>query len=368
MDGRIYWLGFSVFPGIGPVKLKKMLSFFGSAKNAWKAPLADLKASGIGPATALQFDDYRKTFSPFAYEEKLYKQDASFLILTDMDYPAQLRASNKPPRVLFTKGKFTFNTPENASAIAVVGTRKVTEYGRQVTELLTAELVAVGCVIISGLAMGVDAIAHRATIASGGRTIAVLGSGVDLCTPKENEALYNSILAHDGVIISETPLGQVPNKGSFPARNRIIAGLSLGVLVTEGAEDSGSLITAKDAFENNRKVFAVPGPITSSVSRGPLALLGQGAKLVMAGKDILEELGMGRDRGDPAERGWRKRVMGDTEEEQRIIAVLSNEQLHFDELVRRTKMTSSQLGSLLSLLEMKRYIKSLDKGIYCISE
>ncbi len=365
----MYWLGFCVFPGIGPIKFKKLLAAFGTAENAWKAQLTDLKMSGIGQSTALQFDEFRKTFSPYAYEEDLQKQNVSFLTLTDEGYPARLLSSKNSPTVLFVKGSFAFNAPENAIAIAVVGTRKITDYGRRVTESLTSELVAAGCVIVSGLAMGVDAVAHRATILAGGRTVAVLGSGVDLCTPMENQTIYKSILEHDGAIISESPLGRVPNKGSFPSRNRIIAGMSLGVLVTEGAEDSGSLITAKDAFENGRKVFAVPGPITSLVSRGPLTLLGKGAKLVMSGADILEELGLERDKRDRVKRGYGrgdKRVKGDTEEEQRIITVLTNEQLHFDELMRRTKMTSSQLGSFLSLMEMKGLVKSLDQGMYCI--
>ena len=209
--------------------------------------------------------------------------------------------------------------------------------------------------------MGVDVVAASVTIAAGGKTIAVLGSGVDVCTPFENMALYESILASGGVIVSETPLGKMPMKGSFPSRNRIIAGLSLGVLVTEGGEDSGSLITANDAFANNRKVFAVPGPITSSVSKGPILLIAKGAKMVTNAKDIIDELGIthytSRERNN-------KEIASLTKEEKKIIDALQDQSLHFDELVKRSGLSSSELGTLLSLMEMKGLVKSLDAGVF----
>jgi len=213
----------------------------------------------------------------------------------------------------------------------------------------------------------VDAVAAKATIAAGGKTIAVLGSGVDVCTPQENTSLYDSILQSGGALVSETPLGMLPNKGSFPARNRIIAGLSVGVLVTEGAEDSGSLITANDAFENSRKVFAVPGPITSSVSKGPISLIAKGAKMVMTGKDILEEL---RIKSTTSSTGITSTMSfkGLTEDEKKIVELLQDQSLHFDELVKRTGLTSSQLGTLMSLMEVKGMVKRSEGSRFHLTE
>lgn len=369
MDERVYWLGFSSCPGIGPARFERLLSYFGSAQNAWNANLSDLNESGIGQAIVAQFEEFKKKNSPFDYEEKLRKAHVSFLTLADPDYPKHLKTIKRPPFVLYTKGNFDFNASENELAIAVVGTRKVTDYGKQVTEMLTRELVNAGCVIVSGLALGVDAKAHTETLANGGKTIAVLGCGVDCCYPRENSGIYNSILQQQGVIVSEYPLSSKPTLGSFPSRNRIIAGLSLGVLVTEGAEDSGSLITAHDAFANGRKVFAVPGPITSSVSRGPIRLIAKGAKMVTNAEDILEELDIDSSRGISVKHGLGKRIKritGDNKEEQSIIDVLQNGHLSFDEIVKRTGFNSSQVGTLLSLMEMKGVLRNSQAGLFVL--
>jgi DNA processing protein len=231
--------------------------------------------------------------------------------------------------------------------------------------MFTTELVSAGCVIVSGLALGVDSIAHAATVAAGGKTIAVLGCGVDCCNPRENQAIYTSILESGGVMVSEYGLGMQPTKGSFPSRNRIIAGLSRGVIVTEGAAGSGSLITANDAFANERKVFAVPGPITSSLSLGPYELLKKGGTLATSAKDVIEGLGI-KGRNPPSLK--LRRVKADTKEEQVIIDLLQNENLHIDEIGRQSGIGASQLGSLLSLLEMKGIIKTLDAGLFSMNE
>ncbi|MDP2637493.1 MAG: DNA-processing protein DprA, partial [Candidatus Levybacteria bacterium] len=250
------------------------------------------------------------------------------------------------------------------STIAVVGARKTTEYGREVTKLLTEELVANGFTIVSGLALGVDAIAHATALENNGKTIAVLGCGVDCCSPEENRDLYNSIIEKKGCIVSEFPLGMSPSYWTFPARNRIIAGLSQAVLVTEGAEYSGSLITANFALKYGRKVFAVPGPITSQMSKGPLSLIAKGAKLVTSARDILEELKIQNVKVKSASQ--KLKIKGDTEEEDTILKLLENEPLHFDELVRRSKFNSSKLSSTLSLMEIKGMLISLDNGCFGI--
>ncbi len=365
MEERFYWLGFSVFPGVGPVKFNLLLSKFGTAKNAWEAAKSDL-AKLIGEETAEKFETFRKEFSIEKYKEDLEKKDVWFLILKDKEYPKLLSQIPNPPFVLYGKGQVPDGTWFSKS-IAVVGARKTTEYGREVTKLLTTELVLNGFTIVSGLAMGVDAISHQTTIENGGKTIAVLGCGVDCCYPRENKNIYNSITNSNGCIISEYPLGSPPNKGSFPARNRIIAGLSLGVLVTEGAEDSGSLITADYAFKFNRKVFAVPGPITSTMSKGPYKLIAKGATLVTSAADIIKSIKGGKSiksiKGDRRDIGDR----GETKEERIILELLRDENLHFDEIVRRTKFKSSQLSSILSLMEIKGMVKSLGNGQFCIA-
>ncbi len=362
MDERLYWLGFSLFSGIGPARFRKLMAYFGTAQAAWEATLEDLKISGIGNAVSEQFVAFRPTVSLSAYEQQLQEEHVQFLTQLDDAYPPLLSQIKKAPFVLYCKGNLSVLA--SSHTVAIVGTRRVTEYGQHVTETFTTELVSAGCVIVSGLALGVDSLAHRATITAGGKTIAVLGCGVDCCNPRENQAIYTNILESGGVIVSEYSLGMQPTKGSFLSRNRIIAGLSRGVIVTEGAASSGSLTTANDAFENGRKVFAVPGPITSSLSLGPYQLLKKGGTLATSAKDVMDELGIKNYESGKK----RKLVTGDTKEEQIIIDLLHQESLHFDELVRRSCISTSQMGTLLSLLEMKGVIKTLDAGAFSLSD
>lgn len=362
-DERRYWLGFSVFPGIGPMKFSQLLSKFGSAKNAWNSPKNDFKKI-IGPAITEKFISFRSSFDLQNYADKLNNKKVSYVTINDKEYPQNLKQIKNPPFVLYCMGQVKLlNQDTNTKFIGVVGTRKVTQYGQEVTEMITEELVAGGCVIVSGLATGVDAIAHRTTIDNKGRTIAVLGCGVDVCYPSSNQQVYDNIIANGGLIVSEYPLSQLPTKGSFPSRNRIIAGLTDAIIVTEGAEDSGALITAEFAIEFDRKVFAVPGPITSQLSKGPNSLIGKGAKLVTGGKDILKELQILNDKYIISNK---REIKGDTKEEQMIIDLLQNESLHFDELIKKASMSSSDLGSLLSLMEVKGILKGLDNGFFAI--
>lgn len=363
MDERLYWLGFALCSGIGPAKFQSLITYFDTAENAWNANKSELE-NCVGKAAAALIINHRKECSPEAYYTKLQKLNADFITQNDLEYPVQLAALEKAPYVLYTKGnKHLLQEIQENTGLAIVGTRKVTDYGRQVTEKLTEDLVSNGYVIISGLALGVDAIAHKAALDAGGKTIAVLGCGVDCCTPRENSRLYEEILSKNGLIISEYALSILPNKGTFPARNKIIAGLSIGVVVTEGAEDSGSLITANYALEYNRPVFAVPGPITSSVSRGPISLINKGAKVVMSAEDILAVISI---KGSKGSKGV-KSIKGDTADEQKIIDLLMDESLHFDELVKKTGLPSSEIGTVLSLMEMKGMLKSLSAGMYILA-
>lgn len=361
MDERACYLGFSLFSGIGPMKFEKLVQTFSSARVAWEAPQKDLEAL-LGTKLSTRFESFRINFSIADYAKQLKKKNVSFITLADETYPKALSAIKNPPIVLYIKGADNFDYSNNRS-VAIVGTRKITEYGRQVTELFTQDLVAHGFTIVSGLAMGVDAVAHKTAIENNGKTIAVLGCGVDCCTPEENQGLYDEILQHDGLIVSELPLGHSPTKGSFPARNRIVAGLSQAVLVTEGAADSGALITADYAFKFNRKVFAVPGPITSSLSKGPYSLIQKGATLVTGAEEIIRELSTRGTTGITSITG-RKKITGETKEEQKILKALENEALTFDQLVQKTNILAKDLGSILSIMELKGSIKSTASGGY----
>lgn len=270
-----------------------------------------------------------------------------------------------PPFVLYVKGNVSLL--QNSKTIGIVGTRKVTDYGREVTESLTRNLVKEGFVIVSGLALGVDGIAHQTTLENHGQTIAVLGSGVNVCTPREHQNLYDAILAKGGAIVSAFRPGEAAGVGSFPARNKIIAALSQAVVVTEGAEDSGSLLTARDAQRLGRPVFSVPGPITSYLSKGTNNLIKQGVTPISEVSDIIKALhyssNVARSSKGSSSHSV-STVKGDTKEEQEILDALENEPLHFDEIVRRIGKDSKTVGSLLSLLELKGMIKSNREGKY----
>jgi len=359
MDEKDYWLGFSVFSGIGPLKFKKLLAVFGAAERAWKAKITDLEKV-LGDKLTARFEKFRNEFDLSEYVKKLKEKDVWFLTLEDKNYPKLLSKITNPPFILYGKGESDFL---NGKTIGVVGARRTTQYGRGVTKLLTSELVTAGFTIVSGLAIGIDAVSHMTALEDGGRTIAVLGCGVDCCTPVSNKNIYDKIINGGGCVISEVPLSYMPGKGLFPSRNRIIAGLSLALLVTEGAEDSGSLITADFAFKFNRKVFAVPGPITSSLSKGPYKLINQGAKLVISVEDILKELGI--KNYDLRIGKAKQKIEGETKEEKLVLQVLENEKLYFDEIARKTGIDSSELGSILSMMEIKGIIKNFG-GLYSV--
>lgn len=292
-EERKHWVALSVFPGIGPVRFRLLLDYFGSAKAVWRAPLQELKNIKLGEKLSEQFDHFRKTFVVDSYIEQLHNAHVAVLVLSDDRYPPLLKQISDAPFLLYIKSGKTTGKIDLTKTIGIVGTRHVTPYGRDVTQRLVAGLVTRGFTIVSGMAYGVDAVAHRTAIDNGGKTIAVLGCGVDIIAPPTNAGLYHAIGEEGyGAVISEMPLGLRPNKGLFPVRNRIISGLSLGVVVMEGADDSGALITARNAAEQGREVFAVPGPITSLYSKGPAKLLKNGAKLVESVEDVIEELGL----------------------------------------------------------------------------
>ena len=352
-----YYLALAATPGIGPARFKILLSHFKEAENVWKADARVLQKI-LTPKLFLQFTKFRKSFDIGRYLERISKSNIKVLTLLDKSYPKLLREIADPPPVLYIRGEL----PHSRRIIGVVGTRKMTSYGREATEILVRDLVNMGFTVVSGLARGVDSHAHRVTMKSGGQTIAVLGGGVDRVYPAENEPLAREIAGGKGAVISEFPIGMDSVPGNFPARNRIISGLSLGVLVTEAGEDSGSLITAGLAAEQGREVFAVPGPIYSKLTAGPAKLIKEGAKLVTKVEDILEELNL----DTKIESTDIRKITADSIEEQNILDLMEDGPIHVDEITRESKLSPSKVGSLLSMMEIKGKIKSLGSGSYSL--
>lgn len=354
-----YWIAFNVFVGIGPQRFKVLLDYFGTAQKAYEAKDEIWQKIGLPSNLVTSFLTFRHKFDPQKFLEQVQKKEIKILTLKDKAYPELLKQISDAPPVLYIKGELL---TQDSLAIGVVGTRKISSYGREVTEILTRDLVVNGLTIVSGMARGVDSLAHKTAIEAGGRTIAVLGCGVDLVYPPENKALYEQIIC-SGAVVSEVPPGQYVARGIFPARNRIISGLSLGVLVTEGAEDSGSLISAKDAANQGREVFAVPGPITSYLSAAPSMLIKNGAKLVYNVSDILDEL----DIKSKVKSQKAKEVIPENPDEEKILKILADGQVHIDNLVRISGMETGKVSSLLTLMEIKGKVKNLGGMVYSLA-
>ncbi len=345
---RFYYLCFSRVRGIGRARLTKLLSFFGSLEASWRASYGELKEAGLEERVIYEILRLRDKVTPEGEAEELSRKGIDFITIGDDAYPWRLKEIPDAPIVLYIKGRIL---PEDEWALCVVGTRRATSYGRSVCERIVPELSRSGLTIVSGLAHGIDSYAHRACLSAGGRTIAVLGSGLDIIYPKENEGLAREI-EERGALLSEFPPGTKPYSQNFPRRNRIMSGLSLGVLVVEGDVKSGAMITARFALEQDREVFAVPGNIFSPSSSGTNRLIQEGAKLVMSARDILEEINL-----DMALR--REGEVPSDERERRIMEVLSEGPLHIDEVAYRSGMSINEVSSVLSIMEVKGMVKEV---------
>ncbi len=264
MEERYYWVGFNLVKGIGAVRLRTLVDFFGSAERAWKADANQLKEAGLGEKIIDNLHQVRSQVDLDKVWQKIQQNDITVLTSEDDLYPRRLKEIDQPPPVLYVRGEIRL---EDEWSVAIVGTRRMTAYGRQVAEELADFLGRHGVTVISGLARGIDAIAHQSAIKAGGRTYAVMGSGVDFIYPPENRKLAEEVI-HSGALISEYPLGTAPDSGNFPPRNRIISGLSQAVVVIEAGDTSGALITATFAAEQGKEVFAVPGYIHAPQSKG----------------------------------------------------------------------------------------------------
>lgn len=352
-DHTAYWVALSRVPGIGPARFRRLLDFFGDVERAWRATYADLQAAGLDHRTSLALAELRRTSDPLTMLAKIDLAGAAVLTWESETYPERLREVDDAPPVLYTLGSIE---PQDSWSVAVVGTRRATGYGRAVTAQLSAELAEAGVTVISGLARGIDTIAHQSALDAGGRTIAVLGSGVDIMYPPENRVLARRIVDEGrGAIISEYPLGTQPDAVNFPARNRIISGLSLGVLVVEAGEKSGALITVTFAADQGREVFAVPGQITSRMSDGPNALIKNGAKCVTSAADILQEL----DIGMVQEHVEAVRALPADPTERMLLNIIQNESRHIDDITSESGLPASTVSALLTMMELKGLVRHM---------
>ncbi len=352
LDERAYCVGFSRVSGVGAIRLRRLLDTFSSLEEAWHAGIPELRAAGLDQRTARALEKTRGTLDLADELQSLERHNVEPLIWDDNLYPRRLKEIYDPPIVLFKRGDLEI---DDEWAVAIVGTRRTTAYGTQVAEQFASELAAAGITIVSGLAHGIDSIAHVAALEVGGRTLAVQACGLDLVYPRDNMDLAQRV-TRQGALLTEHPLGIRPTASNFPMRNRIISGLSLGVLVVEGDERSGALIIARQALDQNRDVFAIPGGILSSASAGPNKLIRDGeAKLVRSAGDILEELNLRMALPlavDDAPSPTRAPAPTTTPGEAAVLAHLSSEPLHIDDVAVRANMDVAAVSGLLTVLEL----------------
>lgn len=348
-----YLLALHSVNGLGPIRLKRVMEFYKDPKLAWEAKAGEFRQFGIPQSVCDLFGETKKKLDPKNEFQKLVNQEIKVVTIFDQEYPQRLAQIYDPPVVLYYKGEI----PDTKNAIAIVGTRKITGYGRLVTEKFAKTFAQQGLVVVSGLARGVDTVAHQSTVEVGGQTIAVLGGGIQKIFPAENSQLANAIADGYGAVISEFPPHYPHLAGNFPARNRIIAGLSQAVLVTEAAEDSGSLITARVALEENRDVYAIPGPITSDVSMGTAKLLQEGAKLVTTPEEILQDFKI-------TPKSVQAVLINLEDNERQVFDSLVRESKHIDELCREFKKSTAQVSAILIKMEIKGIVKNVGAGVY----
>ncbi len=378
-----YWIALSQTPGLGAARFRLLETHFGGdLESAWKAPQRALRAAGIGGGVVKAIAESREKIDPDRELERLARSGVRALTWHDDDYPRRLKEIADAPPVLFCRGLLL---DSDETSVAVVGTRRPTEYGHRITRELCRELAARGVTVISGLALGIDARAHQATLDAGGRTIAVLGNGLDTVYPRENRRLAERIVAEGGALVSEFPLGTRPEASHFPRRNRIISGMTLGTLITEASETSGTRWTVYHALEQNREIFCVPGSVYSEASKLTNRLIREGAKLVCGVSDILEEIGLdtatrqiamtldegaerGSDLGGPADQDvampphdadgqWAgeapRNPEPDDPDEADLLRHITRDPAHIDDLARLTGRPITEISGLLTMLELK---------------
>ena len=345
-----YWVAFNRIPNIGRVRFALLESKFGSMEGAWQASAAELTAAGLDNRTAQNIPSKRPAIDPDAELERLGDAGVQAVTWYDDGYPSRLKEIYDLPPVLYLRGELL---AEDERSLAVVGTRRATAYGREVGHRMSFDLAQAGVTVVSGLARGIDAIAHRAAIDAGGRTLAVLGSGLDVIYPAEHAKLAAEI-AENGALVSEHPLGTRPSSQNFPRRNRIMSGMTLGTVVIEAGGGSGALITARHALEQDREVFAVPGNVFSPSSRGTNQLIrDSAAKLVSDHNDVLEELNL-TSVGQQIEM---VALFPEDDNQSEVLRCVTHDPVHIDEVVRACKMPISTVSGALAMMELKGLVK-----------
>ncbi len=355
-EERAFWVAWNRVRGVGPARFGKLVEYFGDAAAAWRASGYELRAAGLDERLATDVERQRRTIDPDAEMARLERLRIAAVTLHDPEYPRLLREIQLPPAVLYVRGALL---PTDERAIAIVGTRRVSAYGRQATQQLARELADQGMTIVSGLAHGIDGIAHTAALEVGGRTVAVLGCGPDMVYPPEHAGLAARIV-EQGAVISEFAAGMRPEAGNFPARNRIISGMSCAVLVTEAPERSGALITTRFAGDQGREVMAVPGSIFSRTSAGCHRLIQDGAHCVTSTADVVNALNIHLL---PQQMDLRELLPADATEA-RLLELLAGEPRHVDDLCRETDMGAAAVSSTLIMLELKGLVRNFGNMTY----
>ena len=356
MNDKRFWIGFTLVKGIGAVRFQRLLDRFGDAEAAWGAKPVELAEAGLSVKLIERLVAIREKVDLARLWENTQSKGIQVLTWEDETYPQRLKEIEQPPPVLYLRGELI---PEDDWAVAIVGSRRVTPYGRQVTEEIASFLAASGVTVVSGLARGVDALAHKAALKAGGRTLAVLGSGVDRIYPPENRALAEQIYTR-GAVLSDYAPGTPPEASNFPPRNRIISGLSMAVVVVEAGETSGALITAEFAAEQGREVFAVPGNILAPQSKGTNKLIQQGALPLLSVNDIVQTLNLTRVGQHKAAR----KVLPADDVEAKLLDALGEEPLHVDEIRNQTDLPVEKVSATLVMMELKGMVRQVGNMHY----
>ncbi len=358
VDGETaFWLAISRVAYIGPARIERLLRTFGSLSVAWSAP-PELLRVALEARALSELLATRSRIDPAHELERLALRGIGVVHPGHPSYPRLLAETSGRPSVLYVRGALA---PSDDAPVAIVGTRRATTYGRQAAERIAAELAQAGITVVSGLARGVDAVAHRAALEAGGRTIAVLGSGPDVIYPAEHRRLAEQIL-ESGAILSEFPPGAKPDAQNFPARNRIVSGMTLGTLIVEAPMRSGALITASFAADQGREVFVIPGSIFAQTAEGTNALLRDGARLVRDGADILEDLGLS-DRGSPV---VTQSQLSLDDDERKLLAALGKEARHIDELAEVAELPAGAASALMLTMELKGLVRNHGAQYYVL--
>jgi len=360
-----WFLVFARIRGVGPVRLRKLAAFFGDLERAWRAEAFDLARAGMDDKSIGAILTAQRELDPQREVERVEAAGLQALCWDDDEYPALLRHVHDPPPVLFVRGRLTV---ADGAAVAIVGTRKATPYGRDVAAMLAGELARSGVTVVSGLARGIDAIAHEAALAAGGRTVAVVGCGAEQVYPPQHAALAARIAAN-GAVVSDYPVGAPPEPANFPPRNRIISGMSLGTVVVEADVRSGALITAEFAAEQGRDVFAVPGNIYSAASRGTNRLLVTGAAPFLDTPSLLEHLNL---RSVDAGVNGERRTFAAADEtlgtaERALLLRMTHEPTTVDDLVREMGIPAEQVSALLVMLELRGAVRQAGINRYALA-